>query len=154
MLPIIAGGCEMTKKALVAIETADEAARQVLTKAAAALAAGQKCDVVNVLDPTAVGYSIDPTMSGKFYEEQYKQAMTHVEQRLEEIISAVDIPVENRIVRYGRVAHEVHELLNAGDYECLMIGSHGYHGWQRFLGSKASSILHGVPVDTYVFAVS
>jgi universal stress protein A len=142
----------MANKALIAIELADLPAKEVLEKAASVLASGQRCDVVNVVDPTSVGYSIDPTMSGKMYQEQYEQAIARTEARLAEICDATDLPIDQQIVRYGRVAHEVHELLNTGEYDCLMIGTHGYHGWQRVLGSKASSILHGVPVDTYVFA--
>ncbi len=142
----------MTDKALIAIELADLPAQSVLDKAKSALREGQQCDVVTVVDPTSVGYSMDPTMSGKMYEAQYDQAVARAKKRLQQLCESADLPVNEQIVRYGRVAHEVHELLHSGKYDCLMIGSHGYHGWQRVLGSKASSILHGVPVDTYIFA--
>jgi len=57
-------------------------------------------------------------------------------------------------VRYRKVAHEVYALLEEGHFDCCMVGSQGYSGWQRILGSKAASILHGTPVDTLVFSLT
>jgi universal stress protein A len=142
------------RKVLVAIELAPESARYVLERATAACADDDRLEVVHVVDPASVTYSIDPTMTGQIYQQMYDQTMANAKSHLLEICSSVGISQEQTHLRYGRVAHEVHELLKEGQFDCCMVGSHGYKGWQRILGSKASSILHGAPVDTWVFSLA
>ncbi len=138
-------------KYLAAIELLDEPARAVLERAQAVCGDGDQLEVVHVVDPTSVAYSIDPTMSGEMYQQRYEQTMADARRRLIELCAPFGIDETLLHVRYGRVAHEVHALLNEGGYDACMLGSHGRAGWQRLLGSKAASILHGVPVDTWVF---
>lgn len=142
------------KKVLVAIELAPEPARFVLQKAKVACAEDDRIEVVHVVDPASVTYSIDPTMTGQIYQQMYDQTMSNAKTHLLEVCASVGISPEQTHLRYGRVAHEVHELLVEGKFDCCMLGSHGYKGWQRILGSKASSILHGTPVDTWVFSLA
>ncbi len=142
------------KKILIAIELSSESARFVLQKALVAAADGDRLEVVHVVDPSTVTYSIDPTMTGQVYQQMYDQTMARAQSRLLEICAPFDFTEEQLHVRYGRVAHEVHQLLVEGEFDSCMVGSHGHSGWQRVLGSKASSILHGTPVDTWVFSLA
>ncbi len=138
-------------KYLAAIELLDAPAQAVLERALAICGDDDRLEVVHVVDPTSVAYSIDPTMSGEVYKQRYEATMADARRRLIELCSPYGIDETRLHVRYGRVAHEVHALLEEGGYDACMVGSHGRAGWQRLLGSKASSILHGVPVDTWVF---
>ncbi len=138
-------------KYLAAIELLDQPATAVLERAQAVCGEGDQLEVVHVVDPTSVAYSIDPTMSGEMYQQRYEQTMADARRRLIELCAPFGIDETRLHVRYGRVAHEVHALLDEGGYDACMLGSHGRAGWQRVLGSKAASILHGVPVDTWVF---
>ncbi len=138
-------------KYLAAIELLDQPATAVLERAQAVRGDGDQLEVVHVVDPTSVAYSIDPTMSGEMYQQRYEQTMADARRRLIELCAPFGIDETRLHVRYGRVAHEVHALLDEGGYDACMLGSHGRAGWQRVLGSKAASILHGVPVDTWVF---
>lgn len=140
-------------KVLIALELAQPAAEDILTKARALLGAHGPCDVVHVVEPTTVAYSVDPTMTGTLYERTYDEAMAAARSRLEALCAPFGIAPEHCLLRYGRIAHEVHALAKEGGYDTLMIGSHGWSGWRRILGSQASSILHGVPVDCWVFKV-
>lgn len=142
------------KKVLVAIELAPEPARFVLEKAQAACAQEDQMEVLHVVDPASVTYSIDPTFTGQIYQQVYEQTMAHARERLVEVCAPFNLPESQLHVRYGKVAHEVHALLEEGHFDCCMVGSHGYSGWQRVLGSKAASILHGTPVDTLVFSLT
>jgi universal stress protein A len=142
------------RKVLVAIELADEPAKFVLQKAMAACPEGVELEVVHVVDPASVTYSIDPTMTGEIYQQMYEQTVANARARLVELCKPFGIGEDKLHVRYGRVAHEIHELLIEGNFDTCMVGSHGYTGWQRVLGSKASSVLHGVPVDTWVFSLA
>lgn len=138
-------------KYLVAIELADAPAKAVLDRATAVCGADDQLEVVHVVDPTSVAYSVDPTMTGQMYQQMYDQAMADAARRLGEICLPYGVEASAQHVRYGRVAHEVHALLSEGQFDVCMVGSHGRSGWQRILGSKAASILHGVSVDTWVF---
>ena len=128
-------------KYLAAIELLDEPARAVLERAQAVCGDGDQLEVVHVVDPTSVAYSIDPTMSGEMYQQRYEQTMADARRRLIELCAPFGIDETRLHVRYGRVAHEVHALLNEGGYDACMLGSHGRAGWQRLLGSKAASIV-------------
>ena len=141
------------KKVLVAIELSEEPAKYVLQKALDACPEGVRLEVVHVVDPATVTYSIDPTMTGQVYQQMYDQTMANAQARLVEICSPLGLTTDQLHVRYGRVAHEVHELLQEGQFDTCMVGSHGHAGWKLILGSKANSILHGVPVDTWVFSL-
>jgi len=141
-------------KVLVAIELSPNPAKFVLEKAIEACADGARLEVVHVVDPSSVTYSIDPTMTGKIYQQMYEQTVANAHARLVELCTPFGITEDQLHVRYGRVAHEIHDLLEEGRFDTCMIGSHGHSGWQRVLGSKASSVLHGVPVDTWVFSLA
>ena len=142
------------KKVLVAIELSEEAANFVLRKAQDACSEGARMEVVHVVDPASVTYSIDPTMTGQIYQQMYEQTMANARARMVELCEPFGFSADQLHVRYGRVAHEIHDLLREGAFDTCMIGSHGHSGWQRILGSKASSVLHGVPVDTWVFSLA
>ncbi len=142
------------KKALVAIELSDEAAKFVLQKALGAAGDDTRLEVVHVVDPASVSYSIDPTMTGQVYQQMYEQTVANAKGRLIELCGPLGFSDDQLHVRYGRVAHEIHALLREGEFDACMLGSHGHSGWQRVLGSKASSVLHGVPVDTWVFSLA
>jgi universal stress protein A len=142
------------KKALVAVELADDVAHFVIGKALDICGDSVQLEVVHVVDPSSVAYSVDPTMTGTLYQQMFDQVMGNSKRRLLEICAPFAIAPEHQHVRYGRVAHEVHDLLREGGFDACMLGSHGYAGWRLMLGSKANAILHGTPVDTWVFSLS
>ena len=141
------------QKVLIAIELEEVSARQILSKAKRHMDDADDYYVLHVIDPRTLGYIPDPDMSGSMFVETYENAMHKAQQRLQQLVVENGMNAQNCIVRYGRIAHEVHELLVEGQFDLLMLGSHGWHGWKRLLGSQASSILHGVPVDTLVFKI-
>ena len=141
------------KKVLVAIELSEAPAKFVLQKALDACPQGVRIEVVHVVDPSSVTYSIDPTMTGQVYQQMYDQTLANAQARMVELCSPMGFSTDQLHVRYGRVAHEIHEQLVEGQFDTCMIGSHGHSGWHRVLGSKASGVLHGVPVDTWVFSL-
>ena len=142
-----------SKKILVATELALPSAHTVLDKALALAGADDTIDVVYVVDPTTVEYTVDPALSGTMYEEIYNTTMDNAQRRLRKLCKPYAIADDHCHVRYGRVAQEVHAHIKEGGFDCLMLGSHGRSGWQLLLGSKATSILHGTPVNTWVFKV-
>ena len=143
----------MPNKYLVAIELDELSANAVLKKAKAQSTMEDQLDFIHVIDPTSLGYAIDPTFSGKFAREFEENAIKKAHPRMLELISPHDFPNCTCHVRVGHVAYELHELLTSDAYDVLMIGSHGRRGWQRLLGTHAAKIVCRSPVDTWVFAV-
>ena len=143
----------MSKKTLVAIELDNFSANVVLSRVAAVRQEDDTVDVVHVVDPSGITYTADPTMTGKMYKQSYENALEKARIRLEELCKPHGITPENCHIRYGRISREIHELLYEKKYDELVIGSHGWSGWQRVLGSKAASIIHGATVDTWVLKI-
>jgi nucleotide-binding universal stress UspA family protein len=75
-----------SKKILVATELALPSAHTVLDKALALAGADDTIDVLYVVDPTTVEYTVDPTLSGTMYEEIYN---TTIGQRAAQIAKTV-----------------------------------------------------------------
>ncbi len=144
---------KVAKKVLVALELNPEIASEVLVKARAMCEPDDELSVITVVDPTTLAYTVDPTMTGKMMRSSYDQAMLSARDQLVELCEPYNITPEQCDVRYGRIAHEVHQALEEGQFDVLVLGSHGRSGWRRLLGSVASSILHGVPVDTWVVKI-
>ena len=143
----------MAQKLLIAIELDSQSANDVLGKAMALRADDDQYDVVTVVDPASVAYSVDPTMTGAMFQQSYDTSIENARLRLVNLCEPHDIGPERCRVLYGRVSHEIQQLVRKEKYDGLMIGSHGFSGWRRLLGSQATSILHGMPVDTWVFKV-
>lgn len=148
----------MPRKILVAIELEERSAHAVLSKAASACAADDQIEVLHVIDPASITYSVDPTFSGTFRRETEANMVAKAQERLSLLVSSHDLPgVQSASVachvRIGRIAGEIHDLIEREGFDGLMIGSHGWRGWQRLLGTHAARILGLSPVNTWVFKV-
>ena len=146
----------MDDRILVAVDLDAESAEQVLTKACARFeveSGDTRFKVLHVVDPTNLAYVVDPTMTGKMMRSNVDQAVLVAREALIKLCAPFNIAPEQIEVRYGRIAHEVHEYLQEGGFDTLVLGTHGRSGWHRILGSVACSILHGVTVDTWVVKV-
>jgi len=142
------------KKVLLAIELSTPSAEFVLQKAQETIGPDVQLEVVHVVDPASMSYSVDPSMTGHIYQQQYDQTMANARARMRELCEPFGLDESQLHVRYGRVAPQIHDLLREGDFDTCMIGSHGYSGWRRVLGSVAASVLHGAPVNTLVFSLA
>ena len=63
-----------------------------------------------------------------------------------------DIECEKSVV-IGQPAHEIRNLAESGNFDLIVIGSHGRHGLGLILGSTANGVLHGAPCDVYVVRI-
>lgn len=143
----------MSKKHLIAIELDELSAETVLSKAKALTEANDHCDLIHVIDPTAITYAIDPTFTGRFAREFEDNAVKKAHARILELSTPHKLPHCTCHIRVGRIAHEIRDLLESDTYDTLMIGSHGRHGWQRLLGTHAARLVSNSTVDTWVFRV-
>ena len=141
-------------KILVTLELDAQIAKEVLDKATRLCGPDDQMTVVTVVDPKALSYVADPTLSGTMMQANVDQAIQVAREQLITLCAPYGIEARQCSVCYGRIAHEVHRVLDEGGYDLLVLGSHGHSGWRRLLGSVASSILHGVPVDTWVVKIA
>lgn len=148
----------MPRKILIAIELDESSAEAVLSKAAALCSEEDHVEVLHVIDPSSIAYSVDPTFRGEFRRDFETNSVAKAREQLSKLVSKQDLPSAEQTrpkchVRIGRIARDIHDFIEREGFDCLMIGSHGWHGWQRLLGTHATRIVNHSPVNTWVFKV-
>lgn len=134
----------MYKRALVALDSDEDSAQQVLE------AAHDQADVLNVLhvlDPHEVQYSVDPTFVGRMTRALQAQAVSSASARIHKFCNESGFEFGDIEVILGRTAKLIGEKALEKQCDVIVLGSHGRHGWQRILGSTAHAVLQGAPVD-------
>jgi len=144
-------------KVLAAIDLIEGPARQVLAAAQTAVkssgATAAQLSVVHVVEPQYVQYSFDPTFTGALTHSLEQEAIVGAVDRVAKLCEPFGIGRNAQHVVLGRAADQIHEVASAQHADLVVIGSHGYHGWRRLLGSTASAVLHGTPVDVLVVRI-
>lgn len=121
---------------------------QIIEKAQK-LADDNKAEIVllHVNEPLAIAYSMD----GMGYGDQIvslesairKEAMV----KMNKVADKLDVKGENRLIRSGNPASEIHDVVDTQSIDLIVMGTHGQSGLQLLLGSTANSVLHGVSCD-------
>ena len=140
----------MFKQILVAVDLSEVASNLVLERAVQAANDGAKLDVLHVVEPQYIQYSMDPTITGTMTHELENAAIDTASEWLQKLCEPHGIPAASQHIRTGRASTEIHTLARDLNADLIVIGSHGYHGWRRILGSTANAVLHGTPVHTLV----
>jgi universal stress protein A len=135
---------------LAAVDLAASSARFVLEKAGSYVAEGGKLQVIHVVEPQYVQYSFDPTFTGSLTRELEDNAREAARAQLAEVCAPFNIPAEQQQVVLGRAADKIHDAAESLNADIIVVGSHAGHGWRRLLGSTASAVLHGAPLDVIV----
>lgn len=144
----------MYKCVLIAVDLSEASSHRALDCATKTAAPDARLQVLHVVEPQYVQYSLDPTLTGSMTRELEQNAISNAQQRLHELCKPYGIGADAQYVRLGRVAHQTHTLATELGADLIVLGSHGYHGWRAVLGSKANAILHGTPVDTLIAHVA
>ena len=145
---------DMYAHLLIAIDLTVDASSRVLERAASFAGDGQRIDVLHVVEPQYIQYSLDPTMTGSMTRELEAAALTIAGERLQTLCQPYGIPQSSQHLRIGRAAAEIHDTARELQAYLIVVGSHGYHGWRSILGSTANAVLHGTPVDTLVVVLA
>ena len=144
----------MFTNVLAAVDLGQASASFVLEKAATYVATGGVLHVAHIVEPQYVQYSFDPTFTGSLTRSLEEDALVTARSRLEELCKPLGIPTECQHVALGRTSDRIHALALETGAEVIVIGSHAQHGWRRLLGSTATAVLHGAPVDVIVLRMS
>ena len=143
----------MTTKTLIAIELDDLSANAVLEKAKNVLGEEERFGVAHIIDPTSIAYSVDPTFTGKFHKRFEETAVRRAHERMTELLDRHALSGGVQHVRVGKVSKELEGLIAEHGYHQLVIGSHGWQGWRRLLGTHAATIVNRVPVNSWILSI-
>ena len=147
---IVQGSERMPRRILVATDLFGAASPTLAT----ARRYAERCDaqlrVLHVIEPakfpTVVPLSLDPGV----FEAQSREAFWRlVEAELP------DVPLDDRVVRQGRIDEEIAEEAVAWRAELVVIGSHG-RGWidRMLIGSTTERLLNRLPTSLLVVPIS
>jgi universal stress protein A len=64
-----------------------------------------------------------------------------------------NIPETSCYIEVGPVKAEMISLINKEKIDCLILGSHGRHGFSELLGSTAHSAVHSAPCDVITLRI-
>ncbi|MBP9725929.1 MAG: universal stress protein [Gammaproteobacteria bacterium] len=64
-----------------------------------------------------------------------------------------NIPETSCYVEVGPMKAEMISLINKEKIDCLILGSHGRHGFSELLGSTAHSAVHSAPCDVITLRI-
>ncbi|MBL4682609.1 MAG: universal stress protein [Pseudomonadales bacterium] len=103
--------------------------------------------LLHVIEPFAMAYSID----GMGYGDQIVSLESSIRKeaivKMNKTADELGVNGENRLVRSGKPANEIHDVVKEQNIDLIVMGTHGQSGLQLLLGSTANSVLHGVSCD-------
>ena len=103
--------------------------------------------LLHVVEPFAIAYSIDGMGFGDQIVSLESAIRKEAMVKMNEIAEKLEVKVENRLVRSGNPASEIHDVVDTQGIDLIVMGTHGQSGLQLLLGSTANSVLHGVSCD-------
>ncbi|HJS51702.1 MAG TPA: universal stress protein [Pyrinomonadaceae bacterium] len=132
-------------------DSAIDAFRQI------ALNDGDEIKIVSVIDvgaPVAVdiygGYLPDTTELEKTAKENSEKILGKTADRLREICDDKKIDITTEML-FGSPESRIVETADEWKPDLVVVGSHGYSGWERLLiGSVSDSVVHHAPCSVLV----
>ncbi len=136
----------MAEHVLVPVEGSPQSAEAVTF--AAAEWPDARLTLLHVIDPVEGGHSLEAIREGA--EEWHKEQKLAAKELLSELAAEVDNDVEIRI-ETGRPARTVLDVVEGGEYDHVVMGSHGRSGVSRILlGSVAEDVVRESPVPVTI----
>ena len=129
----------MFNKILTALDTSERAAGVFDVAVDVARMAGARLYVMRVVTvppefpPAAAGTPVDPLIA-----RMAEQAMQDLGQIIED--APDDVVIQPPIVRLGTPWKTILDTAEERDVDLIVVGSHGYHGWDRVLGTTAGKV--------------
>ncbi|CAA0119727.1 Universal stress protein A [BD1-7 clade bacterium] len=134
----------MYKKILVCLDLAGEP-DQVLAKAQPII---EHCSADYL-----IVYCIEKPVTGLGELESGRSLNSWVQLKQEVMPHLTDIVAESGLdpthatIEIGHIGDTLLDLAEEGEFDLILVGSHGRHGWRLLLGSTANAILHHAKMD-------
>ena len=135
----------MYKKVLAAVDFS-ETSRSVLDAALRLTNDNpSRIHLIHVVQPVTEGYAL------KVYTENFQaledEAVEDATAQLKEFEASDKIPADQIYTVVGDRAGEIRKTCADIEADVIVIGSHGYSGERRMLGTTANKLLHGANCD-------
>lgn len=108
--------------------------------------------VVHVMEHSPVAYGGEFSIPVNANLEQVLE--TQAREELASLSSHFGIDGEHQFIEHGSVKIAVTQLVFKLSADLIVVGTHGHHGIDRLLGSRANAILHMAQCDVLVVKVS
>ena len=133
------------KRILVAVDLSSHS--EVVAKRAKAIAeeAGAILFMVHVVEHSPIAYGGEFCIPINIDLEHTIE--TQARDLLGKLSRTVNVPEDRQYVLSGSVRLSVIDLAKQLNIDLLIVGTHGYHGIDRLLGSRANAILHYAQCD-------
>lgn len=112
---------------------------------------GATLDVVHVVEHSPIAYGGEFSVPIDINLEQTIEA--EAQKMLNALCANFNIPKNNQHLLVGAVKHSVLTLAKKLNTDLIIVGTHGHHGIDKLLGSRANAILHGATCDVLAVRV-
>lgn len=99
---------------------------------------------VEFFPPPDISYDLAPTPDWTMYSEVLIKNAT---ESLKKLCDKYQLTEVTQVVVLGVPKYEICNYASEHDCDLIIMGSHGYHGIRRLLGSTANGVLHEMPCD-------
>lgn len=139
----------MFYKILAAVDSSERASGVLDAAVRVARLAGARLYVLRAVlippefPPAAAGSPADPLVA---------RMAAHAMQDLSRLIAGgpEDVAIQPPIVRLGTPWRIILETAEERDVDLIVVGSHGYHGWDRVLGTTAGKVANSATCNVLV----
>jgi len=102
-------------------------------------------DIIHVIENAPAAYGGEFSVPIDLNLEQAIE--TAAREKLSKQAQELDIPPQHQHIEMGSVKHCVLELAKKLNTDLIVVGTHGHHGLEALLGSRANAILHTAKCD-------
>lgn len=142
----------MYKKILVAIDASRESTNILAKGRALAEGCSAILEVAHIIEQPYINYAY-----GELVAQQYLPSVEEIKAQILPSLHAhmndAGVPVSQLTVELGTPVDSMTEMAVEGNFDLLVVGSHGRHGLQLLLGSTANGILHHAKCDVLAVRV-
>ena len=142
----------MYRRVLVAIDASQESTAVLKRGKALAEASSAALVVAHIVEQPYINYAYGELVAQQYLpsvEEIKKQIMPTLLMHME----SAEVSADLLRVELGTPVDTITELATEGEFDLLVVGSHGRHGLQLLLGSTANGILHHAKCDVLAVRV-
>ena len=109
--------------------------------------------IVHVNEPLGIAYAADGVSWGDQVYALEKSIRDESRKQLNAMGEELGVVKDNLHLLEGRPSSCIHDLSEEGNFDLIILGTHGQSGLQLLLGSTANSVLHGAKCDVLAIRV-
>jgi len=132
------------RRILAAVDLSEAASWPLAAARGVASAHNARLIALSVLEPVSQLFSGLDTIREPGFEDQMTQNALF---ELEQICRSRRVPTSAAVVQFGPTAATIAGYAGQHDIDLIVVGAHGFHGLEYFLGTTAAGVLHAAHCD-------